>query len=161
MCTSSFTIQWRILIEIWGLGSKCWCYFEVAEVAYYVSVFLLVDFVLEPEDHRYKLGEAKQLGDDSISPGHNPKDGLAAQVILRQKVHHDCELNSARHRLGSWSHETTLARSTLLARAIEHQLLQRKKIVIEMARKAQNCWLDCQIAYYWMKYPAYTWHAYR
>lgn len=111
---------------------KCWYYFEIAEVTYDVSIFLLVTFVLQPEDNWYKLREAEQFSNDGISSGHNPKNGLAAQVILRQKVHHDCELSSARHRLGSSSHETTLARIILLARASEHQLAYTEKAVDEM-----------------------------
>lgn len=151
-----------------GTGLKSWYYFEIAEVTYDVSIFLLVTFVLQPEDNWYKLRKAEQFCDDGISPGHNPKNGLAAQVILRQKVHHDRELSSARHRLGSSSHETTLARIILLARASEHQLGYTEKAADEITVMYRPAGLDCQrviqvlqiVNSYWMKYYACTWHAY-
>lgn len=45
---------------------------EVAEVADDVSIFLLVTLVSEPEYSRDEVGEAQQLSNDGISPGHDP-----------------------------------------------------------------------------------------
>lgn len=61
---------------------------EVAEVTDNVSVFLLVTFVLESENCRDEVREAQELSDDCISSGDDPEDGLAAQVVLCQEIHH-------------------------------------------------------------------------
>lgn len=62
-------------------------YLKVAEVTDDVSVFLLVALVSEPEHSGDEVREAQQLSDDGVSPGHDPQDGLAAQVILSKEVH--------------------------------------------------------------------------
>lgn len=63
-------------------------YLKVAEVTDDVSIFLLVALVLESENWRDEVREAQELGNDSIPSGNYPEDGLAAQVVLRQEVHH-------------------------------------------------------------------------
>lgn len=61
---------------------------KVAEVTDNVSIFLLVALVFEPENCRDEFREAQELGNDGISSRNYPEDGLAAQVVLRQEVHH-------------------------------------------------------------------------
>lgn len=63
-------------------------YLKVAKVTDDISVFLLVTFVLESENCRDEVREAQELSDDGVSPGDDPEDGLAAQVVLRQEVQH-------------------------------------------------------------------------
>ena len=73
---------------------------KVAEVTDNVSIFLLVTLVLEPENWRDEVREAQELGDDGISSRHYPEDGLAAQVVLCQEVHHcSCRRRRRRRRI--------------------------------------------------------------
>lgn len=63
-------------------------YLKVAEITNNVSIFLLVALVLEPENCRDEVRETQELCNDGISSGNYPEDGLAAQVVLCQEVHH-------------------------------------------------------------------------
>lgn len=61
---------------------------KVAEVTDDVSIFLLVTLVLEPEHCGDEVREAQELSNDGVSSRDYPEDGLAAQVVLRQEIHH-------------------------------------------------------------------------
>lgn len=61
---------------------------KVAEVKYYVSVFLLVALVPKLENCRDEIRKAQKLSNDCVPSGNDPEDGLTTQVVLSQKVHH-------------------------------------------------------------------------
>lgn len=83
-------------------GLECYynSHLEVAEVTDNVTIFLLVTFVLESKNWRDEVREAQELGDDGISSGNYPEDGLAAQVVLCQEVHHSGWRRRKRRRRG-------------------------------------------------------------
>ncbi len=68
-----------------------WCnpHLKVAEVTDNVSIFLLVALILESVYCRDEVRKAQKLSNDGVSSRNDSEDGLAAQVVLRQEVHHD------------------------------------------------------------------------
>lgn len=61
---------------------------KVAEVADYVSIFLLVTFVLEPKHRWDEVREPQELCNNGVPSGDYPEDGLATLVVVGQEVHH-------------------------------------------------------------------------
>lgn len=75
-------------VELLQLETDYFSYLKVAEVTDNVAIFLLVTLVPESKNCRNEVGEAKEFSNDGISSGDNPEDGLAAQIVFCQEVHH-------------------------------------------------------------------------